>query len=239
VQLYADAYEKFILSKEALKFRYPIQGKGRFEHMIPFAPPFNDSLHLNAPLHATLRAFLRGSFKMELQTVINSPPGSGNQRWCARASPASPADDALAAATARRHQGWRYLWHEEERTPPYTVVVGIPLSDVTPDMGPTQFCPRRKLRLYHGWHCPEHEVVAAGSSMGTIAVFDYKTLHRGPGNTSNKSRPMVSLVYSLKWFLNSYAYVNRALSLEAALHQRRYWEAYAYHPDDQELLWAV
>jgi len=69
VQAYADAYQRFLSSTEAIKFRYPIQGKGRFEHMIPFAPPFNETLHLNGPLHATLRAFLRGSFKMELQCV--------------------------------------------------------------------------------------------------------------------------------------------------------------------------
>jgi len=119
------------------------------------------------------------------------------------------------------------------------VVVGIPLSNVSLAMGPTEFCPRKKLRLYHGYHCPDKDVVAAETTMGTIAVFDYKTLHRGPGNTSNTSRPMVSLVYSLKWFLNSYAYANRALTHEAALHQRRYWEAYMFHPDKEDLLWNV
>ena len=125
-------------------------------------------------------------------------------------------------------------------------------------MGPTEFCPRKKLSafkfvsslaasvfefdslfycccapgLYHGYRCPDKDVVAAETTMGTIAVFDYRTLHRGPGNTSNTSRPMVSLVYSLKWFLNSYAYANRALTNEAVLHQRRYWAAYMYHPDN-------
>jgi hypothetical protein len=46
--------------------------------------------------------FLRADFKLELMTVIESPPGSGDQRW---------------------HQGWRYLFHEAERLPPYSVVV--------------------------------------------------------------------------------------------------------------------
>jgi len=91
---------------------------------------------------------------MELQTVINSPPGSGNQRW---------------------HQGWRYLWHEEERTPPYTVVVGIPLSDVTLDMGPTQFCPRKKLRLYHGWHCPDEFVFTVEVKVQVKGILFAKT----------------------------------------------------------------
>jgi ectoine hydroxylase-related dioxygenase (phytanoyl-CoA dioxygenase family) len=186
--------------------------------MTPFAPPFNDSVHTDARLHRVIRGFLRGQFKMELGTVIQSLPGSSHQRW---------------------HQGWRYLWAEEERTPPYTVVVGVPLDDVDPEMGPTQFCPRRKLRFYHGWRCDPNEVVAGSSTLGTVLIFDYKTLHRGPANTSPKPRPMVSLVYSLMWFLNSYAFTNRALTPVAAMHQRRYWEAYVDHPDEESMLWKV
>ena len=54
--------------------------------------------------------FLGEHVKLELMTVINSPPGSGDQRW---------------------HQGWRYLFHPEERLPPYAVVVTLPLTDVS------------------------------------------------------------------------------------------------------------
>ena len=49
---------------------------------------------------------------MELMTVITSPPGSKHQRW---------------------HQGWRYLFHPDERLPPFAVVVALPLDDVTPN----------------------------------------------------------------------------------------------------------
>ena len=44
-------------------------------------------------------------FKLELMTVITSPPGSGDQRW---------------------HQGWRYLFHPDERLPPYADYLPMP-----------------------------------------------------------------------------------------------------------------
>ena len=71
------------------------QGTGRIEHMLPFAPPFNDSTVYADPRLLTLIGdFLGEMFKMELQTVITSPAGSSHQRW---------------------HQGWRYLFHPDER----------------------------------------------------------------------------------------------------------------------------
>jgi len=130
-------------------------------------------------VRAIVRAFLDADFKLELMTVIDSPPGSGNQRW---------------------HQGWRKLFHEAERIPPYSIVVALPLDDVTLEMGPTQFCPGKKRRFYHGWRCPEESIVSAGSTMGTVIMFDYRLLHRGPANLGNKSRPMVSMVFSNVFF---------------------------------------
>jgi ectoine hydroxylase-related dioxygenase (phytanoyl-CoA dioxygenase family) len=67
------------------------------------------------------------------------------------------------------------------------------------------------------------------SSTGDIILFDYKTLHRGPANQSNSSRPMMSLVFSKPFFLNSDAIVNRGISIVQTMHQRRYWEQFYYH----------
>eukprot|EP00656_Telonema_subtile_P057348 TRINITY_DN9406_c0_g1_i3.p1 TRINITY_DN9406_c0_g1~~TRINITY_DN9406_c0_g1_i3.p1 ORF type:complete len:194 (+),score=33.72 TRINITY_DN9406_c0_g1_i3:144-725(+) len=173
--------------------------------------PFNDTYIHDTRLIRILQLFLRGAFKMELQTVINSKPGSQHQRW---------------------HQGWRYLFHPEERLPPYAAVVTIPLVDLSEEMGPTEICPGKKLRFYRGWSCPEGSV-AASSTMGTVAIFDYKTLHRGPANTASSDRPMVSLVFSRSFFLNGEAIVNRAIPMVQTLHQRRYWESYFWHPEKE------
>ncbi|GAB5358757.1 hypothetical protein AAMO2058_000486000 [Amorphochlora amoebiformis] len=210
-----EAYESFRDSERAKKhFRYPCQGKGRFEYMLPFESPFNSTTapYNNPILRQILLDFLGGPFKLELMTVINSPPGSGDQRW---------------------HQGWRYLFHPEEQLPPYSIVVGVPLDDFTPEMGPTQFCPRRKLRFYHGFRCDEGEVVAIGSTKGSVLLFDYKLLHRGPANLSPRFRPMISMVFSKMFFVNAEAYVNRGISMVQTLNQRRYWEEFVWHPEGE------
>ena len=209
-----EYYYDFIGTDESANFRYPCQGSGRIEHMMPFAPPFNASRTSpfgDRRLREIISKFLGPPFKLELVTIINSPRGSGDQRW---------------------HQGWRYLFHEAERVPPYAVVVTIPLDDVTMAMGGTQFCPRKKMRFYHGWRCDDG-YVQAGTTKGTVVVFDYKTLHRGPGNLGARDRPMISMVFSKSFFFNSEAYVNRGISNEASLHQRRYMEQWFWHPENE------
>lgn len=214
VETLRQYYYDFIETEEASIFRYPCQGSGRIEHMMPFAPPFNvseTSPFGDHRLRDIISAFLGPPLKLELVTIINSQQGSGDQRW---------------------HQGWRYLFHEAERLPPYAVVVTIPLDDVTMAMGGTQFCPRKKMRFYHGWRCDD-DYVQARTTKGTVVIFDYKTLHRGPGNLGIRDRPMISMVFSKSFFFNSEAYVNRGISNEASLHQRRYLEQWVWHPDDK------
>lgn len=88
-------------------WRYPCQGVGRSEVMLPFESPFNDtSIYGNPYLRSILAHSFKGTFKMELQTVITSKPGSGNQRW---------------------HQGWRYLFDPKEgrQKHAYAIIVGV------------------------------------------------------------------------------------------------------------------
>ena len=88
-------------------WRYPCQGVGRSEVMLPFESPFNEtSMYGNPHLRSILAHSFKGTFKMELQTVITSTPGSGNQRW---------------------HQGWRYLFDPLEHRPKhsYAIIVGV------------------------------------------------------------------------------------------------------------------
>ena len=39
-------------------------------------------------------------------------------------------------------------------------------------------------------------MVSVGTTAGTLVLFDYKTLHRGPANRALSERPMVSMVFS-------------------------------------------
>ena len=142
-------------------------------------------------------------------------------------------------------------------------VVALPLTDVSPEMGPTEMCPGKKLRFYRGYRCQDHLRMA--TTAGTIAIFDYKTLHRGPGNAhATKERAMVSMVppparpparargspgasppatanqvFSKMFFLNTEAAINRGISLLQTLHQRRYWEQFTWHPRSLDAQFAV
>jgi len=219
VERLRDAYFALRDSTEGKEMLYPCQGTGRIEHMLPFRPPFNesDAVYADPRLLTLLGDFLHEQFKLELMTVITSPPGAKDQRW---------------------HQGWRYLFHPDERLPPYAVVVALPLADVSHEMGPTEMCPGKRLRFYHGWRCEQHSI-KLGSSLGTVAIFDYKTLHRGPANTASTERPMVSMVFSKMFFVNTEAIVNQGVPLAQTLHQRRYWEQFQWHPPSLEEKFAV
>ena len=71
-------------------------------------------------------------------------------------------------------------------------------------------------------------------------MFDYKLLHRGPGNDHpTEERPMVSMVFSRHFFMNVEAFVNRGISLEMSLHIRRYWEQFFWHPSERQDQFAV
>ena len=234
VQAVREAYEAFKRTAAAKDFVYPCQGEGRIEHMLPFAPPFNDStVYADRRLLTLLGDYLGDGFKMELMTVINSPPGTGHQRWHQgwRYAPSrrslllpAPMVPTVHDVALRPSRPRRYLFHPDERLPPYAVVVALPLSDVAPEQGPTEMCPGKKRRLYYGWRCTA-QAMRMGSSAGTVVIFDYKTLHRGPANEhATEQRPMVSMVFSRLFFMNTEALVNRGISLLATLHMRRYIE---------------
>jgi hypothetical protein len=211
-----EAYEALVAGEGSADFRYPCQGTGRVEYALPFAPPFNTSgVHDDPRLVGILDAILGADtgYKLELITVINSPPGSSNQRW---------------------HQGFQYLWHPNERLPPYAMVVTVPLVDVDATMGPSEVCPGMKLRFMRGWNCGDRDPIAAGTTLGTALIFDYKTLHRGQGNMGSIDRPMLSMVFTKKFFLNNEAFVNRGISTRQTLHQRMWWESFFNHPDTVE-----
>ena len=82
IHAFRKAYERFRVKPEAKAFEYPCQGEGRREHMLPFQSPFNDSgVYSDSRLLTLLNDFLGDEIKMELMTVITSPPGSKHQRW--------------------------------------------------------------------------------------------------------------------------------------------------------------
>eukprot|EP00475_Leptophrys_vorax_P045021 TRINITY_DN9234_c0_g1_i2.p1 TRINITY_DN9234_c0_g1~~TRINITY_DN9234_c0_g1_i2.p1 ORF type:complete len:437 (+),score=103.95 TRINITY_DN9234_c0_g1_i2:274-1584(+) len=213
-------WEKFEQNETESKiYKYPVQGEGRYEYLMPFKPPFNTSfVYQDERMRHILWDLFGGRFKLELPTVITSKVGSKNQRW---------------------HSGNNYLFHPEERLPPYAVVVGIPLVDVPLERGPTEVCPRKNMRFYQGYSCAVKGGIAFPTDLGTIQIFDYKLLHRGPANRSDKDRPMISLVYSKLFYMNQDAIVNRGVPLFLTLNIRKYLEQWWWHPSDEKQMWQV
>eukprot|EP00940_MAST-03C_sp_MAST-3C-sp2_P002802 g2802.t1 len=196
IESWKRAYDAFEASDRSTHWRYPCQGAGRRELMLPFESPFNDTdIYGNRHLRAVLAHAFKGTYKMELQTVITSQTGSGNQRW---------------------HQGWRYLFDSEEgKQPlPYAIIVGVVLGNLTAEQGPTEFCAGYNRRFYDGLRCPE-KPVAAAMTVGGAYLFDYSVLHRGPGNHDpfGRERPVLMLAFSRNWFFNGGALVNRGRPL--------------------------
>jgi hypothetical protein len=212
-----DAFEKN--ESESKIYKYPVQGEGRYEYLMPFKAPFNTSfVYQDERMRSILWDFFGGRFKLELPTIITSKAGSKNQRW---------------------HSGNNYLFHPEERLPPYAVVVGVPLVDVPVERGPTEVCPRKNMRFYQGYTCAKKGGIAFPTELGTIQIFDYKLLHRGPANRSDKDRPMVSLVYSKLFYMNQDAIVNRGIPMFLTLNIRKYLEQWWWHPSDERQMWKV
>jgi len=80
VEEFSKSYQQ--LRNGSDSHRYPCQGEKRHEVLLPFRPPFNSTeIYGDYRIRAIVKAFLNADYKLELMTVIDSPPGSGDQRY--------------------------------------------------------------------------------------------------------------------------------------------------------------
>ncbi|KAI8591389.1 hypothetical protein BDZ88DRAFT_505451 [Geranomyces variabilis] len=107
-------------------------------------------------------------------SVVYSRPGADTQSWHADGVPASP---------------------------PYAACVFVPLVDLTHETGFTQFWPGTQGSRGLLGFGPAAEVCGATfdgiMSSGSVVVYDYGTLHRGLGNSSQEIRPVLQVVYHI------------------------------------------
>ena len=81
--------------------------------------------------------------------------------------------------------------------PPHSVSVFVPLVDLTPANGPTEF--------QLGTHIKANLVqprrrCSAACAAGDLVVYDTRVMHRGGANASEADRPMVYLTFSRVWY---------------------------------------
>ena len=86
-------------------------------------------------------------------------------------------------------------WHSDNRTRGITIIV--PLVDFTADNGSTQ--------VLVGSHKQDWPLVAEQGArvvhapVGSIAVFDSRSYHRGLGNKTDEGRPALIFCYDREW----------------------------------------
>ena len=84
--------------------------------------------------------------------------------------------------------------HKTIMKPCHAVNVFIPLLDMTKELGGTEFCLGTHILNNEGYVGTRCETPIG--PMGCPYIFDYRTGHRGMGNSSDFARPVLYLTYS-------------------------------------------
>jgi hypothetical protein len=128
-------------------------------------------------------------------SLIISTPGSTEQRW---------------------HTDSEHL-NMEEHLPCHCLNVLIPLVDVTPRMGPTELLPTshyktRQPTPYKIAVDPQNPAKAPTLKLGDALIFDYRLLHRGKPNQTDKDRPVLVLTFSQPTFYDTKNWPDRSIT---------------------------
>ena len=166
----------------------PIQkvGDGRFEIAVRMTGPFGQpGLLANALLINLLMPLLGGhSMRLASVTAVASFPGAEMQHI---------------------HRDHQQLFREFSNIGPalpiYAVNVSVPLIDIDPVTGPTAIWPGSH-RWPEGQEAKPDGMASIPFLRGDCLVMDYRTLHAGLPNRSNKVRPILYLVYTREWFFD-------------------------------------
>lgn len=169
---------------------YDMRSEGRYEIMLPMEPPFTNEAFLRAPLLYPLLQRLLGT-AMEIDTFSSLIlfPHTPKMHW---------------------HRDTDFLFSKEKKLdqPAHGIVVFVPMVNISPDMGPTEFvlkshipCSEAQLKGYVIEDtvqslCPwARSRFKATAGIGDAILLDTRIFHRGTGNVSNKHRPMLKVSY--------------------------------------------
>jgi hypothetical protein len=128
-------------------------------------------------------------------SLIISTPGSTEQRW---------------------HTDSAHL-NMEEHLPCHCLNVFIPLVDVKQRMGPTELLPTshyktRQPMPYKIAVDPQNPAITPTLKLGDALIFDYRLLHRGKPNQSDKDRPVLILTFSQPTFHDTRNWPERSIT---------------------------
>jgi len=161
------------------------RGANRYQMHVPFEPPFSDERIITSPFVLPIVEALVGEDCICHYFASDTPlPGSDYQE---------------------AHADIFSLFPETQMVvPPYSIVVNIPLVDVTEENGPLEIWPGGT----HHYVAPGSEIPSLAALMhvervlmpaGSILIRDSRMWHRGTPNRSNGLRPNFAMIYSRYW----------------------------------------
>lgn len=158
---------------------WPDVGDGRTMLPLRVGGPFNaPELYAQPLLMRLLTQLLGPDFLIGSMTLVVSQPCAGAQHLHADHPP-------LFGGFARAAD-----------LPPHAVTVLIPLVDLDEVVGGTEVR-KGSHRMDDGQGAP---AASRALPVGGCLLFDYRLLHRGLANRSDRERPVLSIVYHRDWF---------------------------------------
>lgn len=107
------------------------------------------------------------------------------------------------AAQQHTHRDFQGLFPETQIDavlPTFAVTVIIPLVEVTEENGPTLIWPGSNRNAAPDNHWDDQRAVRPLLQVGDCLMMDYRVVHAGAPNRSNRARPILYNVYSRPWF---------------------------------------
>eukprot|EP00798_Chlamydomonas_sp_ICE-L_P020422 gene20422-27207_t len=115
------------------------------------------------------------------------------------------------------HTGQDANWDGKGGSPPYVVCVFIPLIDLDPEVGFTQFWPKShhysQLIGFGPAACIIGAAVDGVIPAGGCVMYDYRLMHRGMPNRSRATlRPLIQLLYHKPSYKEKRNYAGKSIS---------------------------
>ena len=172
--------------------------------LCPSSPCRYSFLKEDAPWMALVRAALGDDCVLTHFGCMLSFPGSATQPWHSDGPHMPGPHDA--------GDGEPFV------APLHAVNVFVPLVDITTLNGGTEFTPGSHVDFERRDVASRTPLVRAGHAL----IFDYRTRHRGLGNSSGDERPLLYLTYARPFWLDVYNFdTKRYQPLPEATHVSR------------------
>ena len=166
--------------REVLKSVEPIKLQNRrahrWEHVHSPTSPVFAELAAHPVIAAAARALLGPKYYLEKCGLIVSHPGSDAQRW---------------------HMDTPHLFASRDHLPVHSLSVFVPLCDLVPSNGPTEFQLHSHVKA--NLVRPQAHATACCTA-GAMVMYDTRIMHRGGPNASDTDRPLVYLTLSRVWY---------------------------------------